>query len=278
MPSPFPVPTFASDGGEVSATSLLSFMGFLKEHMSGDPSAISEQNRQIWAEVITSLTDEFMASFPTPEELPWNALHEKIKLAETALDVLTHITQRTDAAMGFFSSSQFSTRVFAGLFKLCNILDHWMEMEISPEEGVILPSTLRIKTFAVAVAVTRCLGGSMAVMGRSDGPTWKTLKVILTECLDLVDGRLDFFIIRSEYIYNFGNRDAFVDVFEHRFFPSELVQRAPCSARCRHRRYSLSSFLQSTSCIDIYLAQWKPSYDDVCLFIVANGYDNYLIY
>lgn len=186
--TPFPVPSFQNAASDASPTQ---FLGFLKtlvsENLEGDPSIrIPSTNRASWVTVISGLSDHFLASFPTLNVVPWNAMREKLELIEITLEIIQRVTIRVDAM--YSSPDEAAKKTFVPLLSLCTALDSWIDADINIEDGILTPSHLRVKAFEAGVGILRHMGQAIATDGGSDESTWRSLKSILVECLEVVQG------------------------------------------------------------------------------------------
>lgn len=80
-------------------------------------------------------------------------------------------------------------KIFARLLGFCCALDSWIAIDIPIEDGMPTPEYLRGYALEVIVELLRQLGGSVTTVKKSDTPTWKVLKDILGDCLQVVQGR-----------------------------------------------------------------------------------------
>jgi serine/threonine-protein kinase ATR len=185
--SPFP-PTFDSNAGDASPKRFLDFLRrLISQDLSDDSGVrIPAADRDSWVEVITSLSDHFLTPLPSPRDVPWNAMHEKVKLVEIILDLLQRVTDRVDAL--YAGPGDLAKKTFVRLVGLCSGLDIWVEVDVLEEEGIPTPSDLRHKAFQAAVGILRWLGSNVASVGGSEEPTWRILRNILVECLEVSHG------------------------------------------------------------------------------------------
>src|ERR1700685_1785932 len=183
----FPVPSFQNPDAD---TSPKQFLGFLRklvaDNLNSDPSIrIPASNKETWITVINGLSDHFLASFPTSNVVSWSTMHEKLDLIEITLEIIQRVTGRVD---GLYSGPGDAVKAtFVRLLHLCSALDSWLDVAIPIEDGVPTPHRLREKAFRVAVDLLRHLGGITTSGGHST-PSWKTLRGILIECLDVAQG------------------------------------------------------------------------------------------
>lgn len=189
MPStPFPVPSFQNADADASPKQ---FLGFLRklvaENLDGDPSIrIPSTNRDSWVTVVNGLSDHFLASFPTVNVVPWNAMREKLELIEITLEIIQRVTVRVDAM--YSGPGDAAKKIFVRLLSLCTALDTWVDADVGIDDDVLTPLHLRNKVFEAATGLLKYLGGNIMTGGGSDEPTWKILKSILIECLEVAQG------------------------------------------------------------------------------------------
>lgn len=186
----FPVPSFQN--ADLDDASPKQFLAFLRnlviQDLNGDPSIrIPASGRAGWVTVITELSDHFLASFPSSNVVPWNAMHDKLELIEITLEIIQRVTARVDAL--YSGPGDAAKHLFARLLSLCSSLDFWIDFGVTVEAGIPTPQHLSEKTFSVAVDLLRCLGGNVMAGGCNDEPTWKILRNILIECLDVSQGK-----------------------------------------------------------------------------------------
>jgi len=186
--TPFPVPTFENVEGDASPEQFLSFLRTLiLENLDGDPSMrIPAANKDTWVTVVVGLADHFLASFPSSNSVSWSAIHEKVNLVQVTLEVIQRVSSRVDGV--FLGPGDLAQKVFTRLLNLCNVLEVWISIEVPKGDGVPTPLDLREHAFQVTVGLLRCLGGNVPTAAGSDGPTWKILRNILTESLDVIHG------------------------------------------------------------------------------------------
>lgn len=193
--TPFPVPSFQNADAEASPTQFLGFLrNLIAENLEGDPSVrIPVSDRESWITVINGLSDHFLASFPCANVVPWNAMHEKLELIEITLEIIKRVTFRVDAM--YSGPGDAAKRIFARLLNLCSALDSWIDVEVPVEEGIPTPLHLRGQAFQTTTDLLRHLGGNISMSGGPDAPTWKILKSIMCECLDVTQGAHAFYLL-----------------------------------------------------------------------------------
>jgi serine/threonine-protein kinase ATR len=186
-PTPFPA-TFDSNAGDASPKQFLDFLrNLISQNLDGDPSVrIPATNRETWVTVIVSLSDHFLTPLPSHRDAPWNAMHEKVKLVEITMEVIQRATDRVDAL--YAGPGDLAKRIFASVLKFCTGLDVWVDLEVPKEDGIPTPLDLRQRAVQTAVGILRCMGNNITAVGGTDEPTWKILRDILTDSLEVSHG------------------------------------------------------------------------------------------
>ncbi|KAI0938155.1 hypothetical protein AcV7_003428 [Taiwanofungus camphoratus] len=183
VPTPLPVPTFQATG-DPSPAHLLEFLETLSGDLDRRPVRPNSQSNEVlsWTHLVSGLADHFLAYFPTPQELPWSAIHEKIKLTDISLRLIHRATERVELL--FISSNDLAQNVFSRLLNLCYVLDIWVDVTVPKEDGYPSPEELQRKAVHTIVAVLRSLGGRLNVGStKKTLLAHKTLKETLSECL-----------------------------------------------------------------------------------------------
>lgn len=190
--TPIPIPTFQLEGSDDAASpaNLLEFVqGVLANFDSGDPSSTEPDKLVSWRHVISALTEGFLASFPTPQQLPWKAMHEKLILTEKSLQVISRIANSIDFL--FVHPVDFAQRVIARLINLCLLLDLWIDMRVEKEERYLNPEELQRQAISASTAVLRSLGGSINMQKTEKLiPPYETLRRVLMGGLGSCKGML----------------------------------------------------------------------------------------
>ncbi|KAF9450927.1 hypothetical protein P691DRAFT_418307 [Macrolepiota fuliginosa MF-IS2] len=182
--TPFPVPSFDGSDNDASLERFLDFLRTLvSQYLSDNAPRIPRSNRDAWITVINGLTDHLLTTFPTPGIVSWGALQEKVTSVFTTLDVVKRVFERVDGI--YHDTAEMVKKVFARLLNLCLVLDLWVDIEIRLEEGLADPKILRKKGFEVLVTLLRGLGGNVLTTAGIVEASWRTLRVILNECLEV---------------------------------------------------------------------------------------------
>ncbi|KAJ7248463.1 hypothetical protein C8J57DRAFT_947425, partial [Mycena rebaudengoi] len=170
---------------DASPQQFLEFLhNLVTQNLDGHPDArISVANKEPWVTVITGLSEQFLASFPSADKVQWHVMHEKVRLAAASLDVIRRVTTRVE---GIFSGpGDLAQKTFARLLNFCNVIEMWLDVDFEPMEGLPSPRDLADDGLQTTLLVLRSLGGAVVHVAESNSPLWKTLRFILTECLDI---------------------------------------------------------------------------------------------
>lgn len=186
--TPFPVPSFHGSGDDASPEQFLKFLrNLISEYLDGDNTTrIPANNKDTWVTIIAGLTDHFLVSFPLPDVVPWTMMLEKITMMETTFEVIQRVFSRVE---GIYNGSEVLVKsIFARLLSLCRVLDVWVDTGTTECEDIITPTLMKEKALKVLVSVLRGLGSNIATTEIE--PSWKTLRLVLIECLDVCHGTL----------------------------------------------------------------------------------------
>ncbi|KAF8897900.1 hypothetical protein BD779DRAFT_408472 [Infundibulicybe gibba] len=181
-PPPTPFPGFDNSSTESSPEE---FLQFLREFISKSLSAGRIPYEATWITVITTLSDHLLASFNLPGDVPWSDLYAKVMLMDATLEVIHRVGGCVDGI--FTAPGDVAVTLFARLFKLCFVLDLWLDAEPLDETMDITPVALRQKVFSVTIGILRCLGSYLTTSADTKEPGWQILRKILLECLNITD-------------------------------------------------------------------------------------------
>ncbi|KAJ3568764.1 hypothetical protein NP233_g5503 [Leucocoprinus birnbaumii] len=182
--SAFPVPTFNGSESDASINQFLDFLRTLvSQYLSENSPRIPSSNKAAWITVINGLTDHLLSTFPLPDSVPWDALHEKAIAVMTTVDVVKRVFERVDGIHQ--NTSETIKKITSKLLSLCFVLELWSEVETKLEDEKVHPKLLRERCFEVLVVILRGLGGNALASVESSEPSWRTLRTILLECLEL---------------------------------------------------------------------------------------------
>ncbi|KAJ6560264.1 hypothetical protein B0H19DRAFT_1146990 [Mycena capillaripes] len=184
--TPFPVPTFDDPQGNASPQKFLDFLhNLVAQNLDGDPAVrIPAANKELWVTVVAGLSEQFLASFPSTDKVEWHVMHEKVRLAAASLDVIRRVSNRVEGI--FHGPGDLARRTFARLLNFCNVVEMWLDVEFEQMEGLPTPRGLADDALQTTLLVLRSLGGAVVHITESNVPLWKTLRVILAECFDIV--------------------------------------------------------------------------------------------
>ncbi|KAJ6615603.1 hypothetical protein B0H10DRAFT_2220252 [Mycena sp. CBHHK59/15] len=185
--TPFPVPTFDDPHSDASPQEFLNFLkNLVVQNLDGDPAIrIPAANKDLWVTVVTGLSEQFLASFPSTDKVQWHVMHEKVKLASASLDVIRRVSLRVDDI--FSGPGDLAKQTFARLLNFCNVVEMWLDVECEPMQGLPSPRVLAEDALQTTLLVLRSLGGAVVHIADSKIPLWKTLRAILAECLDIIE-------------------------------------------------------------------------------------------
>ncbi|CCL98247.1 uncharacterized protein FIBRA_00241 [Fibroporia radiculosa] len=194
-----PLPTFHDESGNATPREFHTFLQTLLERLtSNDPPLTRESLDKQWCSMVSGLIGNFLSSFSPLDEIPWNAMHEKLSITQTSLEILEVATTRTEQL--FMRPEDFAPSVLNRLIQLCLVLDSWRGITVVKEERYLSPTELQSKTVTTAVAILRSLGGIVVIE-----PTNKItlpheiLRRILSGCLAISNGA--FFSSIPGYIH-----------------------------------------------------------------------------
>lgn len=183
-----PFSTFQeAPGANGTPAQFYAFLSSLSKKMQEkNPEEMS--NKQEWKQVIRALADSFLNSLPSPHELPWNAIHESIKLTEVSVTLIDQVTALPQST-ALFATEDLGKDVFVLLLKLYMTLDVWVDVSVPPEPDYPSPEELQKKVFGVCVVLLRCLGaGGIVDSEGSSIANEKIRRSFVDGCLELCEG------------------------------------------------------------------------------------------
>lgn len=184
---PFPVPTFSGSESDKTLEGYLEFLRDLESRYLSDNTP--RPSKDGWITVIDGLT-EHMLTFPLPEGISWSALGEKVTSVLATLDTVKRVFERVNVI--FLGTAEMMKKVFARLLSLCLVLDSWVDLDVQLEDGVMHPKVVRERGLEVTIGILRGLGRNVVTTVENSDPSWKTLRTILNECLEVCHGELDY--------------------------------------------------------------------------------------
>ena len=186
--TPFPVPGFNASSSNATPAQFLEFLRSLITQYLGDTSPrILSSAKTAWATIVDGLTDHFLGPFPLPDFVTWETMQEKVEITEATLEVIRRVFMRVE---GIYNGSEVLVRkMFARLLDLCRTLDLWVDIEILSGDQAYTPGYVKEKALSLLVFLLRGLGNNIPPPSDQQyQPSWKTLREILKECVDVCHG------------------------------------------------------------------------------------------
>lgn len=159
----------------------------LLELLHGDlsNSSLGLDSDEDWIPLISNFCRYYLSKLPSPQGWKWDLLHEKVKLVELILEVVSRaISSKPSLFTGHDSSAKV---LFTTLFGLHYVLDQWCSVDVPPSDAVISPQTLREKVMDIIFELLQSLGNA-SKLGEDKETTWATLESIISKCLGICDG------------------------------------------------------------------------------------------
>ncbi|OBZ70466.1 Serine/threonine-protein kinase atr [Grifola frondosa] len=181
------IATFQQTGDTSPADFLHRLEELLAGLNKGEPCMDPLLEKASWVGVISVLTHDFLTSFPTPEELSWNMMHEKLKLTEIILELISCVASHNQSL--FIGSDDIGCATLNKLMSLCFVLDLWIDTPVPTEENYPSPDKLYDRSLKTTAIVMRSLG-SNALAIEAFPHSWDSLKCILGKCVALSNGLL----------------------------------------------------------------------------------------
>ena len=173
---PRPVPTLQSK----KSADLLELL-----HGDLSNSSLGLDSDEDWVPVISNFCRYYLSKLPGPQGWQWGLLHEKIKLIELILEVVSQtVSSKPSLFIGQDSGAKLLFTTLAGLHY---ILDQWCSVDVPPSDAVVSPQTLRGNVLDAIFELLQSLGNG-AKLGEDKGTTWVTLGSIMSKCLGICDG------------------------------------------------------------------------------------------
>lgn len=166
----------------------------LLELLHGDlsNSSLGLDSDEDWIPLISNFCRYYLSKLPSPQGWKWDLLHEKVKLIELILEVVSRaISSKPSLFTGHDSSAKV---LFTTLVGLHYILDQWCSVGVLSSGAVVSPQTLRGKVMDVIFELLQSLGNA-SKLGDDEETTWATLENIISKCLHICDGTT--FVIRT---------------------------------------------------------------------------------
>jgi len=161
----------------------------LLELLHGDlsNSSLGLDSDEDWVPLISNFCRYYLSKLPSPQGWQWDLLHEKIKLIELILEVVSRaVSSKPSLFVGHDSGAKLLFTTLAGLHY---VLDQWCSVDVPQSDVVVSPQTLRGHVLDVIFELLQSLGNSTK-LGEDKATTWVTLGSIISKCLDICDGTL----------------------------------------------------------------------------------------
>ncbi|KAJ7167750.1 hypothetical protein C8R46DRAFT_256342 [Mycena filopes] len=163
------------------------FLVYMQDLVADGDSRIQDGPKETWITVLSGVSDQFLAAFPSTDRFRWHVMHEKVRLAAATLKLIPRVLEYHEDV--FHAPSDLARLLFARLLNFCNFMETWLDIECEPMEGLPTPRQVADKAFHTTVLLLRALGGAVVYLTEYKTPLWKTLRVILAECLNVVTGK-----------------------------------------------------------------------------------------
>jgi len=187
--TPFTVPGF-NGANNATPEGFLTFLRSLRDDFLGDQKLLKSAtaDKDAWVTVVDGLTDHMLGPFPSPDVVAWVTMKEKIIVTEATLEVIKRVFVRVE---GIFSNSEkVLKKLFVRLVDLRRILEVWTQTENTCDKDMFTPLEMKDRTCTVLTSILRGLGNSNPLTSVTPEPSWKVLKGILQESLDVCNGKL----------------------------------------------------------------------------------------
>lgn len=159
----------------------------LLELLHGDlsNSSLGLDSDEDWIPLISNFCRYYLSKLPSPQGWKWDLLHEKIKLIELILEVISRaISSKPSLFTGHDSSAKVLFTTLVGLYY---ILDQWCLVDVLSSDAVASPQNLRGEVMDVIFELLQSLGNT-SKLGEDKETTWATLRSIISRCLGICDG------------------------------------------------------------------------------------------
>ena len=159
----------------------------LLELLHGDlsNSSLGLDSDEDWVPLVSNFCRYYLSKLPSPQGWQWDLLHEKIKLIELILEVVSRaVSSKPSLFIGHDSSAKL---LFTTLVGLHYVLDQWCSVNVHQSDAVVSPRTLRGNVLDAIFEFLQSLGNG-AKLGEDKTTTWVTLECIISKCLGICDG------------------------------------------------------------------------------------------
>lgn len=186
--SAFP-PEFRNVGSDSDPAEFLKFLqATMNKYLSDDSPRITEDGKGVWVAIVDGLADSFLQSFPLPDMTLWSLMEEKVAMTETTLQIIQRVFSRVD---GIFNNTEgLAKKLFKRLLDLCSVLDIWLETNMTYDDGIISPMSMKTRASNIIVCFLRGMGNNSPLLPNDCEPSWKILRNVLQECVDVCQGTI----------------------------------------------------------------------------------------
>ncbi|KAJ7893431.1 hypothetical protein B0H14DRAFT_2684894 [Mycena olivaceomarginata] len=132
----------------------------------------------------SGLSEQFLASFPSTDKVQWHVMHEKVKLAAASLDVIRRVSNRVEEV--FMDPAIWHDAHLRGCSTSATLWRCGWMSSLSRWTDFRRRESWQMMRCRRPLLVLRSLGGAVVHIAESKEPLWKTLRVILSESLDVV--------------------------------------------------------------------------------------------
>lgn len=161
----------------------------LLELLHGDlsNSSLGLDSDEDWVPLISNFCRYYLSKLPSPQGWQWELLHEKVKVIELILEVVSRAVSSKPSL--FITHDDSAKLLFTTLVGLHYVLDQWCSANVPQNDAVVSPQTLRGNVLDTIVELLQSLGNGTK-LGEDKATTWITLGNIISRCLDICDGKL----------------------------------------------------------------------------------------
>lgn len=161
----------------------------LLELLHGDlsNSSLGLDSDEDWIPLISNFCRYYLSKLPGPQGWKWDLLHEKVKLIELILEV---VSRAIFSKPSLFTGHDLSAKVlFTTLVDLHYVLDQWCSVDAPLSDAVVSPRALKEEVMDVISKLLQSLGNA-SKLGEDKVTTWATLEDIMSKCLGICDGTI----------------------------------------------------------------------------------------
>ena len=157
----------------------------LLELLHGDlsNSSLGLDSDEDWVPLISNFCRYYLSKLPGPQGWQWDLLHEKIKLIELILEVVSRAISSKPSL--FISHDDSAKLLFTTLAGLYHVLDQWCLVNVPQSDVVVSPQTLRENVLDAIYELLQSLGNGVKL---GEDATWVTLGTIISRCLGICNG------------------------------------------------------------------------------------------